>query len=252
MLAALGVRFRDATGRGVPPVGRTLTQITEVDASELADLSGVELVVATDVTNPLLGADGAAAVFGPQKGATPIQVRQLETSLNHLSRLLGADRTLSLHRGDVDEENQPTGDGAGVMADAPGAGAAGGLGFACRWLGARRVAGAEFFLDLLGFDAAVANCTAVITGEGRMDRQTLAGKLPAVVAARSAPRPVHAVVGRSLLSEDERRRLGVEQVHALSELSDVDSSQDPALSRRLAAKAGELIGQQLRSLTVTP
>jgi glycerate 2-kinase len=85
-----------------------------------------------------------------------------------------------------------------------------------------------------------------------LDRQTLAGKLPAVVAARSAPRPVHAVVGRSLLSEDERRRLGVEQVHALSELSDVDSSQDPALSRRLAAKAGELIGQQLRSLTVTP
>jgi glycerate 2-kinase len=111
------------------------------------------------------------------------------------------------------------------------------------------VAGAEFFLDLLGFDAAVADCTAVVTGEGRMDRQTLAGKLPAVVAARSAPRPVHAIVGQSLVSEDERRRLGAEQVHALSELSGADSSHDPALSRRLAAEAGELIGRQLRPLT---
>jgi glycerate kinase len=111
------------------------------------------------------------------------------------------------------------------------------------------VAGAEFFLDLLGFDAAVADCSVVVTGEGRIDGQTLAGKLPAVVAARSAPRPVHAVVGQSLLTDEERRRLGLQEVVALAELSEADSSRDPDLSRRLAALAGERIGRQLVSST---
>jgi glycerate 2-kinase len=224
MLAALGVRFRDDAGRDVDPAGGTLARIAGIDASGLVDLGGVELVVATDVTNPLLGTAGAAAVFGPQKGAVPRQVGELEAGLAHVVRLLDAT----------------------PLADEPGAGAAGGLGFACRWLGARRVAGAEFFLDLLGFDAAVADCAAVVTGEGRIDGQTLAGKLPAVVAARSAPRPVHAVVGQSLLTEEERRHLGLQEVVALDALTDADPSRDPGLSRHLAAVAGERIGRQLR------
>jgi glycerate 2-kinase len=180
------------------------------------------------VTNPLLGAGGAATVFGPQKGAVPRQIAELEAGLAHLVRLLGGT----------------------PLADEPGAGAAGGLGFACRWIGARRVAGAEFFLDLLHFDAAVADCAAVVTGEGRVDGQTLAGKLPAVVAARSAPRRVHAVVGQSLLTEDERLRLGLDQVVALGELTDQDPNRDPDLSKRLAAVAGALIGRQVRALAV--
>ncbi|MGY1792942.1 glycerate kinase [Geodermatophilus sp. SYSU D00525] len=228
MLAALGVRFRDAAGREVDPAGGTLARIAGIDVSGLRDLGGVELVVATDVTNPLLGAEGAAAVFGPQKGAGPDQVRELEAGLRHLAGLLGAT----------------------ALAEEPGAGAAGGLGLACRWLGARRVAGAGFFLDLLGFDAAVADCAAVVTGEGRIDGQTLGGKLPAVVAARSAPRLVSAVVGQSLLTPEERRRLGIGQVVALGELTDGDPSRDPDLSRRLAAVAGERIGRQLRSPAV--
>ncbi|MGY1783522.1 glycerate kinase [Geodermatophilus sp. SYSU D00698] len=234
LLAALGVRFRDDAGRDVEPTGGSLTQIAEIDPSGICDLEAVELVVATDVTNPLLGAEGAAAVFGPQKGATPDQVRELEVGLRHLVGLLETSRFRAA-------------DGGGDLADEPGAGAAGGLGFACRWLGARRVAGAEFFLDLLGFDAAVADCAAVVTGEGRMDGQTLAGKLPAVVATRSAPRPVSAVVGQSLLTPDERRRLGLDQVVALGELTDGDPRRDAELSRRLAAVAGELIGRQVRS-----
>jgi glycerate kinase len=229
MLAALGVRFLDSAGRDVPPTGGTLSRIAQVDVSGLADLRGVELVVATDVRSPLLGSAGAAAVFGPQKGARPDEVEVLEAGLEHLSGLLG------------------TGAGSPAGARAPGSGAAGGLGFACGWLGGRQVPGAEFFLDLLGFDAAVAGCTAVVTGEGRMDGQTLAGKLPAAVAARSAPRPVHAVVGQSALHEDERRRLGVAQVVALDQLTDADPSRDPALSRRLAVTAGGRIGGQLRS-----
>jgi glycerate 2-kinase len=230
MLAALGVRFRDDAGRDIEPAGGSLMQIAEIDTTSLVDLDGVELIGATDVTNPLLGTDGAAAVFGPQKGADPVQVADLEAGLARLVRLLDA----------------------APLADEPGAGAAGGLGFACRWLGARRVAGAEFFLDLLGFDGAVADCAVVVTGEGRIDGQTLAGKLPAVVAARSAPRPVHAVVGQSLLTEDERRRLGLEQVIGLCELSDADPSRDPELSRRLAALAGERIGRQLVPTAARP
>jgi glycerate kinase len=235
LLAALGVRFTDDAGRDVEPTGGTLTQTVEIDPSRIRDLAAVELVVATDVTNPLLGFDGAAAVFGPQKGATPDQVREFEVGLRHLVDLLDACRS-------------PAADRGGDLADEPGAGAAGGLGFACRWLGARRVVGAEFFLGLLGFDAAVADCAAVVTGEGRMDGQTLAGKLPAVVAARSAPRTVSAVVGQALLTPDERRRLGIEQVVALAELTDMDSSRDPDLSRRLATVAGGLIGRQVRRL----
>jgi len=130
------------------------------------------------------------------------------------------------------------------LTDEPGTGAAGGLGFACRWLGARRVAGAEFFLDLLDFDTAAADCTAVVTGEGRIDGQTLAGKLPAVVAARAAPRPVYAVVEQSLLTEHERRRLGSPEVFALADMDDADPSRDPALSRRLLQEAGALVGHR--------
>jgi glycerate kinase len=227
MLTALGVRFRDDAGRDVDPTGGTLSRIAAVDAAGMRDLSGVELVVATDVDNPLLGAEGAAAVFGPQKGADPGQVAELEAGLARLVRVLAA----------------------ASLADEPGAGAAGGLGFACRWLGARRVPGAEYFLDLLGFDDAVVDCAVVVTGEGSIDGQTLAGKLPAVVAARSAPRPVHAVVGQSLLTPDEQRRLGLGEVVALRELTDADPSRDPDLSRHLAALAGERIGRQLGSPT---
>src|SRR3954453_5197661 len=236
MLAALGVRFRDDAGNDVEPAGGTLTRLAGVDLSRLRELDDIDLIVATDVTNPLLGAHGAAAVFGPQKGATPDQVSALDAGLRHLADLL-------------DAASRPgRGDRTGGRVDEPGAGAAGGLGLACRGLGARRVAGAEFFLDLLGFDTAVADCQAVVTGEGRIDAQTLAGKLPGVVAARSTPRPVHAVVGQSLLSDEQRQQLGLEQVVALGQMSEADSTRDAALSRRLAALAGEHIGRQIRSL----
>ncbi|MGY1714346.1 glycerate kinase [Geodermatophilus sp. SYSU D01106] len=233
MLTALGARFRDTRGRDLDPAGGTLTQIADVDLNGLLELSGVELVVATDVTNPLLGPDGAAAVFGPQKGATPAQVRELETGLAHLARALGRHRSPGAAR-----DYAP-------RTDDPGTGAAGGLGFACRWLGARRVAGAEFFLDLLDFDAAVADCAAVVTGEGRIDGQTLAGKLPAVVTARAAARPVYAVVGQSLLTEDERQQLGLRQVFALADMDPADPSRDPALSRHLLERVGAVIARQL-------
>ncbi|WP_218938389.1 glycerate kinase [Modestobacter altitudinis] len=235
MLTALGVRFRDAHGGEVDPAGETLIKIADLDVSGLLPLGGVELVVATDVSNPLVGPDGAAAVFGPQKGATPAQVDLLEVGLSHLAQLLGNNP----------QPGASPADTPGV--EEPGVGAAGGLGFACRWLGAQRVPGADFFLDLLDFDGAVVDCTAVVTGEGRIDGQTLAGKLPAVVASRAIPRPVYAVVGQSLLADDECQRLGLRQVVALADLDAADSSRDPELSRRLTEQAGTLIGQRLRA-----
>jgi len=148
LLAALGVRFTDGAGRAVEPTGGTLARIAEVDALGLPDLDGVELVVATDVDNPLLGPTGAAAVFGPQKGATPAQVAELEAGLARLARSLDAT----------------------ALVDEPGAGAAGGLGLACRWLGARPVAGADLSLFLLDLDAAVRGGSALLAGEGRLEQ----------------------------------------------------------------------------------
>ena len=232
MLAALGAVLRDAEGRPLDPNGGTLGRIARIETDAMVDLDAVDLVVAGDVTNPLLGPNGAAAVFGPQKGADKDQVDDLEAGLHRLVEVL------------------PPGPGgeAAELATEPGAGAAGGLGFACRWLGGRRVAGAEFFLDLLHFDQVVADCDAVVTGEGGMDSQSLYGKLPAVVAHRSAPRPVYAVVGQSQVTADEQARLGVRDIYSLTTMTEADPRIDPTLSKSLAATAGRRIGQGLRAL----
>ncbi|HEY7278574.1 MAG TPA: glycerate kinase [Trebonia sp.] len=151
------------------------------------DLSGLHpglgratLEVACDVDNPLTGSADAAAVYGPQKGADPEQVRRLDAALSHWADVVAA-ATGTDHRRD------------------PGAGAAGGAGFAAiALLGARPRPGARLVLDAMGFGAAVADADLVVTGEGSLDEQTLHGKAPAAVAgaARAAGVPVVAVVGR--------------------------------------------------------
>ncbi|MEI2778409.1 MAG: glycerate kinase [Tetrasphaera sp.] len=223
LLTALGARLLDADGNPLAAGGAALGALESIDTSGLVDLGNVLMTVATDVDNPLLGELGAARVFGPQKGASPEQVAELERGLAHLVGIL---------------------DAAGIAAQ-QGCGAAGGLGFACAWLGATRVQGADHFLDLLGFDQAVAGCNAVITGEGASDEQTLHGKLPARVAARSAGRPVHLVVGLSNLSAAQAKQLGAASVTALVDLTDGDPYADPALSERLLESAGATLGRAL-------
>jgi glycerate kinase len=215
--AALGARFVDAGGTPLALGGAALGRLARVDRSGLrpAPAGGVEVLA--DVTNPLLGPDGAAAVFGPQKGAGPDQVAVLEAGLARLAAVLGGDP------------------------DQPGAGAAGGTGygFGTLW-GARIVPGAARVAELTGLATMVAGADLVITGEGRLDRTSLAGKLAGHVAAVAgqAGRLCVAVVGQA----DPAVTWPGERVLALAELL---GSADAAMrdTRRGLAQAGALLAE---------
>jgi glycerate kinase len=229
MLTALGYTFRDAEGRLLYGNGRALARIHTVHRSTLPELADTELVVASDVHNPLLGAQGAAAVFGPQKGAGPGDVTALEAGLAHfVTKMEEARFTAST-----------------ALAEHAGAGSAGGIGYACLLLGATQVSGADYFLDLLDFNARKDNCDIVITGEGSIDEQTLAGKLPAAVARRSGTLPIIAVAGRSLLDRERWPEMSLSRVYTLAEYTDQDSSRDSELSRALLRRIGLDIGTSL-------
>jgi glycerate kinase len=208
MLGALGARFLDADGVDLPPGGGALARLDRVDLSRLHPaLDRAELVLATDVDNPLLGPRGAAAVYGPQKGAGAADIEVLDAALAHLSQVLG------------------TATGAGSRghpaATLPGAGAAGGVGFAAlAVLGASARPGIELLLELTGFLEKLPGAALVITGEGSLDRQTLAGKAPAGVAAaaRAHGVPVVAVAGRCLLDRAELADAGISAAYALTDL----------------------------------
>ena len=218
LLQALGVRVTTADGIDVARGGTALARVAAVDLSPLpAVLAGVELVVAGDVDNPLTGANGAAAVYGPQKGASPEQVTRLDATLSHWARVISR-ATGTDHAGD------------------PGSGAAGGVGFAAvAALGATLRPGIEVVLELVGLPAQLPGTDLVITGEGALDAQTLAGKAPAGVtaAARLAGVRAIAVCGRATLGVEESRRAGIAAVYALTDL-------EPDITR-CQAEAGPLL-----------
>lgn len=174
MLTALGAEFRDAAGTPIADGARGLETLASADLSRLAPLPPRGVTVLSDVTNPLLGTRGAAAVFGPQKGAAPDDIRVLEAGLARLAARLDADP------------------------DAAGAGAAGGTGFGLLAWGARLVPGSAAVAELVGLDAAVAEAGVVVTGEGSFDGQSGADKVPAHVAAvaHAAGVPVALAAGR--------------------------------------------------------
>ncbi|GHE35971.1 glycerate kinase [Streptomyces griseoaurantiacus] len=220
MLTALGARLLDAGGAPVPPGGGGLAALASADLSGLDPrLAEAELVLAADVDNPLTGPKGAAAVYGPQKGASPQDVRALDAALARFAGVLEAS----------------LGARAAECAATPGAGAAGGLGHAALLLGARFRPGIEVMLDVLGFAPALERASLVITGEGSLDAQTLHGKAPAGVAAaaRAAGRQVVAVCGRLALSPGELAAAGVSRAYALTDL-------EPDVARCLA-EAGPLL-----------
>jgi glycerate kinase len=168
MLQALGFRLLDGNGCDIGRGGAELAKLAVVEKTcvpALETLAPGAFRIACDVTNPLCGDNGASAVYGPQKGADGETVRQLDRALAHFAEVSGGD------------------------ADFPGAGAAGGLGFAFRtFLGAELKRGVELVLDEIGFDGHVAAADVVVTGEGRLDAQTAMGKAPAGVAAAAKRR----------------------------------------------------------------
>jgi len=174
-LAALGARFLDAAGQPLPPGGGALAMLAGADLRQLRPPPDRGVTCLADVTAPLLGPGGAAAVYGPQKGANPPQVARLEAGLARLARVLAGDP------------------------DAPGAGAAGGAGYglAAGW-GAAIVPGAPELSRLAGLDRALARTDLVITGEGRFDATSLTGKTPGsvIAAAVAAGVPVALVAGQ--------------------------------------------------------
>ncbi|MBB3074827.1 glycerate kinase [Streptomyces violarus] len=205
MLSALGARFLDADGEPVPPGGGGLAALATADLSDLDPrLTEVELVLASDVDNPLTGPKGAPAVYGPQKGASPDDVAALDSALAHFAKVLEG----------------PAGPKAAEYAASPGAGAAGGIGYGALLLGARFRPGIEVMLDVLGFAPALDRADLVITGEGSLDEQTLHGKAPAGVAAaaRAAGKDVVAVCGRLALPPEVLGRSGFRRAYPLTDV----------------------------------
>ncbi|MFC8291912.1 glycerate kinase [Streptomyces sp. NPDC057242] len=220
MLAALGARLLDADGEPVGPGGAALADLATADLTGLDPrFASVDLILASDVDNPLTGPKGAPAVYGPQKGATPDDVRTLDAALAHFATVL----------------EKAIGPKAAEAALAPGAGGAGGIGYGALVLGASFRPGIELMLEVLGFAPALERATLVVTGEGSLDEQTLHGKAPAGVAAaaRAAGKEVVAVCGRLALPAEALGRAGIRRAYPLADLES-----DPA---RSMANAGPLL-----------
>jgi glycerate kinase len=194
MLGALGAGVLDAFGAPVGLGGGTLSRVASTELTPVRErLTGVRVAVATDVTNPLLGPDGAAAVFGPQKGAGPAEVTLLDEALGRWAHALQVG-------------------GAPDVTQVPGAGAGGGVAAgAIAGLGATVESGFDLIAGLTGVDEALDGADLVITGEGSLDEQSLNGKAPAGIAARARPRgvPLMALAGRIQLDEAGLASLGV-------------------------------------------
>ena len=228
LLAELGARWLDARGEPAPDGGGGLAAIAAADLSGLDPrLRDTEILLAVAVDTPLLGPQGAAAVYGPQKGASRAQVEQLDRGLGRFVEILAAQ----------------LGDDVRTAALVPGAGAAGGTGFAAlAVLGARQRPGIELLLEVAGFELALDGADLVVTGEGSLDAQTLRGKAPIGVAdaARARGLPVIAVCGRLELDRAQTRAAGFARVYVLTEF-------EPDLARCLARPGPllELIGEAI-------
>ncbi len=191
MAQALGYRFLDGEGQPLEPGGASLARIQSIDISGRDPrISEVKFTVASDVDNPLAGENGAARVFGPQKGATPPQVEQLERGLRRLGEVIESEL------------------GVGVL-DLPGAGAAGGLGAGLvAFCGARITSGVRLLAQLSGLSHKIDGSDLVLTGEGSFDSQTSHGKTPAGVAEIAASFGVPVVIVAGRLEGEVDRSLG--------------------------------------------
>ncbi len=208
LLTGLGATLLDAAGGVLRPTPAALPMLARVTPGPAGKLIGateqgaVELVAATDVDNPLLGLHGASSVFGPQKGASPADVEFLDAALAHLAVVLERDWPTALGKHDT-----------------PGAGAAGGMGYALFALGARRESGIDLVLAATGLADRVADADLVITGEGSFDGQSLRGKAATGVAraATEAAVPCIVVAGQTSVGGRELRAAGFSGAYSVAE-----------------------------------
>jgi glycerate 2-kinase len=231
---ALGARFLDTRNRELPDRGGALVRLARIDVSGLdARLKHTTISVACDVDNPLCGPRGAARVYGPQKGATPAMVKQLDAGLKRLATVLLEDLGVK-------------------AADLPGAGAAGGLGAGLVGvLNARLRPGVDVVTHAIGLERKLAGCDLVITGEGRLDGQTVFGKAPAGVAriARKLGIPVIAICGSLGPDAGNARAAGIAAFfYALEEpVAEAElPRRGPGMLERCAEQVGRLLALKHR------
>ena len=230
MAQALGVKLLDKEGEALGPGGAALHRLAQIDLSALdTRIKESRLLVAYDVTNPLIGPKGASKVYGLQKGATPEMVSQLEEALDHYAKVIHNE--LGLDVGDV-----------------PGAGAAGGLGAGLiAFLNAELKPGADIVLDAVGLDKHLEGASLVITGEGRLDYQTTFNKTPIAVAkrAKSLRIPVIAIAGSLGEGYKEVYSYGIDAAMAITSapMTLKESTRDaPKLIANAAEEAIRMIG----------
>jgi len=236
MASALGARLLDARGGAIPPGGVGLGDLAEIDMSGWKLPAGLEVVVACDVDNPLVGPSGASAVYGPQKGASPEMAARLDAALAHFAGILASTF------------------GVDVSMD-PGAGAAGGLGAGLRaFCGARLVPGAEMVLEAVHFDRDLDGCSFVVTGEGMLDQQTTRGKVIGAVArrAQAAGKPCIALVGA--IKEQADELLAPYGLTAAFSITDRPMDIDNAMrnASTLLSDSAERIARLISGITLIP
>lgn len=200
MAQALGVRFLDKNGSELPGIGASLASIVKIDLSGLDPrIRETTIEAVCDVENPLYGPEGAAFVYGPQKGASPEQVKELDKGLKNLAELIQKDLGMD-------------------VADMPGAGAAGGLGAGLHaFLGAKLCKGIDLIFDLVGLPKKLSGADLALTGEGQIDFQTVFGKAPGGVgvAARAQGIPCFAIAGSIGKELGDLHKSGINAVFSL-------------------------------------
>lgn len=201
MAAALGVKFTDKNGKSFIPVGKTLKDIEHIDTALFKQkYSSVQFSAMCDITNPLCGINGASYVFGPQKGADEQTVKMLDEGLNHLASVISADLNKNIK-------------------EIPGAGAAGGMGAGVvGFLNGKLQSGINSILDLVKFDEVVQNADYVFTGEGKIDNQSIQGKVISGIAkyTKKYNIPLIAVVGCIGDNIDELYSKGITAIFSIN------------------------------------
>jgi glycerate kinase len=240
MARALGARFFDARRRELAEGGGALRRLARIDLSGLDPrLERVEITVACDVRNPLYGPRGAARVYGPQKGATPEMVKTLDAGLKRLAAVIRTDLGLDVAR-------------------LPGAGAAGGLGAGlAAFLKSRLRPGVEIVLDATDLENKLAGCDLVITGEGRLDGQTVFGKAPAGVAkaAKKFGLPVIAICGSLGPDAGKTKAIGIDARFSALEESVAETDlrrRAPGMLERCAEQVGRMLALNPAGMRIRP